>query len=322
MNNPIQNAPSVQNPFGTVARNEGHSAVVKSDSEKAIAEIQGRMVIAKRFPRDPVEAMDDIMRACTRASLAEGALYSYSRGGQEVTGPSIRLAEAMAQAWGNIDFGIRELSQANGESTVEAFAWDMQTNTRQVKAFQVPHIRYTRSGSRRLEDPRDIYEMVANQGARRLRACILGVIPGDVTEAAVKQCEETLKATADVTPEGIRKMVESFARFGVTSEMIATRCQCRIDAIRPAQIVQLKKIYQSLRDGMSSPVEWFDMSAGAESVQAESAAQAKGSQALRNKIASKKRAPEPEPPPAQHDDFLDAYDAYDAAEAGEADSQE
>ena len=70
------------------------------------------------------------------------------RGGQSVEGPSIRLAETLAQEWGNIQYGIRELSQSNGESTVEAFAWDIQTNTRQVKVFQVPHVRYSKKGNK------------------------------------------------------------------------------------------------------------------------------------------------------------------------------
>ena len=82
------------------------------------------------------------------SGLAQSAVYSYARGGSSVTGPSIRLAEMLAQNWGNIQYGIRELSSENGESTVEAFAWDVETNTRQTKVFQVPHIRYTRNGSK------------------------------------------------------------------------------------------------------------------------------------------------------------------------------
>lgn len=248
-----------ENPFGSsVAQSTGANAMADAEQQRSIAEIQGAMVIAKKFPRDQVQAMDKILTACTRPSLAEGALYSYSKGGSEVTGPSIRLAEAIAQSWGNMQFGIRELDQRNGESTVEAYAWDVENNTRQVKVFQVPHLRYTKRGSYRLEDPRDIYELVANQGARRLRACILGVIPGDVIESAVRQCEVTLNTSADTSPEAIKKMVAAFGEFGVTSDMIQQRIQCRLEAIRPAQIVQMKKIYASLRDGMSSPAEWFD----------------------------------------------------------------
>src|SRR5699024_11169676 len=171
------------NPFTSqLTTRVSNNALADAGQQREIAEVQAAMVIAKRFPRDPVEAMDRILQACTRPTLAEGALYSYSRGGSEITGPSIRLAEAIAQAWGNTQFGIRELEQRNGESTVEAYAWDLESNTRQAKVFQVPHERHTKRGTTRLTDPRDIYELVANQGARRLRACILGVVPGDVTE--------------------------------------------------------------------------------------------------------------------------------------------
>lgn len=235
------------------------NAMVDTQSARESQEVQAMMVIAKRFPRDPVDAMDRILRSCTRESLAQSAVYSYPRGGQNVEGPSIRLAETLAQEWGNIQYGIRELSQANGESTVEAFAWDIQTNTRQVKVFQVPHVRYTKKGKTLLTDPRDIYELVANNGARRLRACILGVIPGDVVEEAVKQCSVTLNSKADTSPDGLKRMAQAFQPFGITQEMIADRFQCRFEAIRAAQVVQLKKIFTSLKDGMSKPEDWFNM---------------------------------------------------------------
>lgn len=264
MNSIAQRQPSpagmANNPFGStgIAARPASNAIAEAGMQREIAEVQAAMVIAKRFPRDAISAMDRILQACTRPSLAEGALYTYSRGGTDITGPSIRLAEVAAQSWGNVQFGIRELEQRDGESTVEAFAWDIETNTRQVKVFQVPHVRHTRTRTYQLEDPRDIYELVANQGARRLRACILGVIPGDVIEAAVKQCEQTLKTSADTSPEALKKMVEAFVPFDVSQAQIEKRIQCRLEAIRPAQIVQLKKIYASLRDGMSGPSDWFE----------------------------------------------------------------
>lgn len=249
------------NPFGSqLPARAAQNAVAEAGQQREIAEVQASMVIAKRFPRNPIEAMDKILQACTRPTLADGALYSYSRGGTDVTGPSIRLAEVAAQAWGNVSFGVRELEQRGGESTVEAFAWDMETNTRQVKVFQVAHERHTKRGVTRLTDPRDIYELIANQGARRLRSCILGVIPGDVIEAAVKQCEETLHANADTSPDGIKKLADAFAKLGVSKEQIEARIQRRLESIRPAQVVQLRKIYASMNDGMSSAADWFDPS--------------------------------------------------------------
>ncbi|MFB0774274.1 hypothetical protein ACPCT8_07295 [Aeromonas media] len=248
---------AVSNPFGAPTQRQ-EQGLVAVEQQRAIQEVQAAMVIAKKFPRNPVEATDRILQACSRPTLAEGALYSYNRGGADVTGPSIRLAEALAQAWGNMQFGIRELEQRKGESIVEAFAWDVETNTKQLKIFTVPHIRHTRNGQKRLEDPRDIYELVANNGARRLRACILGVIPGDVIEAAQRQCEVTLNTHADTSPESIKRMLDTFsAEFGVSTEQVQAYLGRRADAMLPAQYVQMRKIYASLRDGMSKPGDWF-----------------------------------------------------------------
>lgn len=246
-----------QNPFAVSAPKTQAMSTVQSDSQRAIAEVQAALVIAKQFPRNPIDAYDRVMNACQRPGLAQSAVYSYARGGSSISGPSIRLAEMLAQNWGNIQYGIRELSSENGESTVEAFAWDVETNTRQTKVFQVPHIRYTKSGSKKLTDPRDIYELVANNGARRLRACILGVIPGDVVDAAVDQCEKTIHASADTSPEGVQKLIAAFEQFGVTKDDIEGFIQRRVDAITPANVVSLRKIFTSLRDGMSSAKDWF-----------------------------------------------------------------
>jgi len=301
-------AQMAHNPFavsanGAPVTRPTNNAMADASQQREIAEVQAAMVIAKKFPRDPINAVDRILHACTRATLAESALYSYSRGGADITGPSIRLAEVAAQCWGNVQFGIRELEQRNGESTVEAYAWDIETNTRQVKVFQVPHIRHTKRGAYRLEDPRDIYELTANQGARRLRACILGVIPGDVIEAAVKQCETTLTASADTSPEALKKIVSAFEPFGVTREQIEKRIQCRLEAIRPAQVVMLKKIYTSLRDAMSTPADWFEpiQTADAQSGGADQGGQPS---TLREKVrargqqgkAATQPAAQPEPP--------------------------
>ena len=62
-------------------------------------------------------------------------MYEFPRGNEKITGPSIRLAEAIAQNWGNIDFGFMELEQRNGASQVMAYAWDLETNSRQTKLF-------------------------------------------------------------------------------------------------------------------------------------------------------------------------------------------
>ncbi|MDR3234998.1 MAG: hypothetical protein LBT46_15275 [Planctomycetaceae bacterium] len=244
------------NPFGNPEK-QG-KAVSQTMQTKAASEVQASVFMAKQFPRDQRTAMDNILNECQRESLAAQAVYTYARGGTNISGASIRLAETIAACWGNIDTGVVELERTDGESTVLSYAWDLETNYRSQKTFTVSHVRDTKRGSQKLTDGRDIYEHIANNAARRLRSCILAVIPGDIVDAAVEQCNKTLNAKADTSAEGIKKLLDSFAKFDVNKEMIEKRIQRRIDAIQPAQVVQLRNIYTSIKDGMSTVSDWFD----------------------------------------------------------------
>lgn len=225
-------------------------------------EVQVAMLAAKKFPRNQVVAFNNILRACQRMKLAESSMYEYPRGGEKITGPSIRLAEAIAQNWGNIDFGFMELEQRNGVSQVMAYAWDLETNARQTKLFSVPHIRHTRKGDYPLTDPRDIYELVANQAARRVRACILGIIPGDVVEAAIERCNKTLReGYEEPLVDRVRTMARAFEKdFSVTLPMLEKYLGCRSDAFSENDFVRLKKVYVALRDGMAKREDYFEIS--------------------------------------------------------------
>jgi hypothetical protein len=198
----------------------------------------------------------------------------------------------MARHWGNISCGVVELSRGNGGSECLAYAWDLETNYRDEKRFYVKHWRDTKNGGYALTDERDIYELIANMGARRKRACILAVIPGDVQEAAVEQAELTLKTSIEIDEDLISTTLAKFEELGVSREQIEARLQRRFSAetISAGHILTLRKIYRSIRDGMSTAADWFDP---VEKKIEEAKASAKDKM---NKMASKpKRKPKPEP---------------------------
>lgn len=297
----------VQNPFAAhsgamthVAEGAGSRAAQSREN----TEVMAMVAMAKRFPRQVIQSCDKIRNAFTRQTLAEKAQYQFGRGGTDVVGPSIRAAEAIAQQWGNMSAGWREVSRHTGPdgvgmSEVEAYCVDYESNTRESIQFVVRHWRDTKRGGYALKDERDIYELCANQAARRKRACILAQIPGDVTEMAMEQASATLKARADVSPEGIKKMLETFqAEFGVTKEQIEKRIQRRVDSIQPAQVVGLKRIYVSLRDEMSTVADWFEpveaVPGAAAPAQAPQTAADRAKEALKART-SKPAAPAPAP---------------------------
>lgn len=247
-----------------LVKRDHQNAMAAAESDRAVGSVAASLIRAVERPRDESGAIMRIEQACRRKTLAETALYSYPRGDKMVEGPSIRLAECMAQLWGNIDFGIRELSQKNGVSEVEAYCWDLETNTRQTKTFQVKHQRYSRkAGNVKLTDPRDIYEMTANMGARRLRACILGIIPGDIQELAVNTVMQTLEGSGEGKREDrIDQMSRAFFReFGVTQQAIEKFLGHALKATTEPELVKMQGVFRSLKDEMTTPAEVFDLTA-------------------------------------------------------------
>lgn len=255
----------VPNPFGArppAAATAGHVAM----QSRELAEMQTRYLMAQQFPRDERKALDGVVNAFSIPAVAERAEYEYARGGTDISGASIHAAQAIAQQWGNIEFGWRELSRGVGHdgvefSEIEAYAVDLQGRVPSRITFPVRHWRDTKRGGYKLTDDRDIYEATANNASRRKRACILSVIPQYVIDAAMQQARATLKAKADTSPEAMAKLVEAFAAYGVDKEAIEKLIQRRLSAITPAQVMRLRRIFASLRDGMSEAGEWFELGA-------------------------------------------------------------
>ena len=241
--------------------NQGTIAI---ESSRAIAEAQGKLVIAKRFPRDEVAAYRKAREACKRKTMAEKAFYAYPRGKQTVEGPTIRFAEELARCWGNIDYGIKELSQDDGKSEMQAYAWDLETNAQSVQNFTNPHAREVGKKIETLTSLRDIYENNANMAARRLRARILAILPADYVEDCIAQCKETLKGESDVPLiDRIKKMVVAFGKYGVTQEQIERRLKKKASEMNADDFVEYTGIYNAIKGGESKVAEWFDAPAEA-----------------------------------------------------------
>lgn len=229
------------------------------EQARALQEVQAPFVIAKKFQRNEEKAFKNILNACDRYFLADQALYAYPRGGSIVTGPSIRLAEMLLQKWGNCESGIKELSQSNGVSICEAFAIDLETNVKVSKIFHVKHERVTRDSRKNLTDPRDIYEIAANNGARRMRACILAIIPGDVTEEAVNRCKKTMASNKKPMKERIPVMISKFEEVGVTQSMIEKKLGHKIESILEKEFFDLMMIFRSINDNVAKKEDFFKL---------------------------------------------------------------
>lgn len=241
-------------PYGELADKQV-GAVAQIEQSRTVKEVEAQVVLAKRYPRDQDGCRLKILDSCKRDTLAKSALYSFPRGNSTVTGPSIRLAEVIAQNWHNLSYGWRELSRSQGQSEIQTYCWDLETNVFHERRFTVRHWRDTQDGGYALKEERDIYELCANMAARRLRACILEAIPGDIIEDAVTQVKDTLVG-GDLDSK-IKPMVKSFAEIKVTEEMLAEWLGHSIKILNKDEYINLRAIYQKIRDGQAGVDSYF-----------------------------------------------------------------
>ena len=157
------------------------------EQSRAVAEVQAAVIVARQFPRNEALAVQKMRTAFRQQTLAARSFFRFNRGDGNVNGETIQFARELARCWGNIHHGLNELRRddAAGESEMQAWAWDLESNERASTTFVVPHVRFTKtSGRKPLEDPRDVYENNTNNGARRLREMIFSVLPDWYREQA------------------------------------------------------------------------------------------------------------------------------------------
>ena len=231
--------------------------------------VQVQVQVAKQYPRDWNRVRTQIVQQCQIPELAEVAMYAYPRGGKVVSGASIRLVEVMAAAMGNIDYGIVELGRKDDEVLLEAFAWDIEQNVRSFKRWTVPMVRTTRQGTYTLSDERDRYEMMANMGMRRVRSCLMSLIPPHIQQAGINAVNETLVNHSKLlSPEHQGRMLEAFGQHGVERQHIEKYLGHELSKLSRQEAINLSMISQSLSAGVGKPSDFFagfvDKSAAAE----------------------------------------------------------
>jgi hypothetical protein len=225
----------------------GQSTAV--EQSRAVAEVQAAIYVARQFPREVGRSRTAMQAACGSMALAEKSRFRFPRAGGAVEGSTIHLAKALAQTWGNIQYGVTEMRRDDEyrQSEMQAWAWDVEANTRHVLTFIVPHAKFVKGKVEALIDLRDIYENNANNGARRLREAIFAVIPDWFIEEAEDLCRETL-AKGDGKPleQRIEGAIAVFRALGVSEARLEQKLGRKKAQWTGADIAQLITTHKSI----------------------------------------------------------------------------
>lgn len=230
------------------------------EMSRAEAEVKAAVVLAQQNPRPVQAAVEEMRYACRQYVLADKAFFSYKKGDDTISKPSIHLARELALIWGNIQHGTMELSRdvELGQSEILAYAWDLQRNSRSSQVFISPHVRDTKTGPRKLAKLQDVYENNANAGARRLREAIFAVLPDWYVTEAVQLCEATLQqGDGTALADRVAEAVTAYERVGVTVQELETKVGRPRDAWDEADVSKLQILYQSVQRGELTRAEAF-----------------------------------------------------------------
>jgi hypothetical protein len=226
------------------------------EQARAVAEVQAAVIVAQQVPRDMGRAVADMRDACGRLRLAERAFYTVPNRGTNK--PSVHLARELARIFGNTQYGVHELRRDDTAeiSEIQAFAWDVERNTRSTRTFIVPHARMVKpKGAAKahrdpLTDLGDIYLNNQNVGARAVRECIFTILPTWFTDEAEDLCHKTMRDGEGVPlATRIDNAIGKFRSIEVTVDQLETKVGRKRGSWTPGDLAQLTIVWTSIERG-------------------------------------------------------------------------
>lgn len=203
--------------------------VIQSEAALSLitkAEIDMQISTAKAFPRSIKTFMEKAESMATISeAVAESCNYALPRGGKTISGPSVRLAEIVCSAYGNIRAGARVIANDGKTITAQGVCHDLETNnsiTVEVKRsiLQNEYINGKKTG-RMITMNQDMQTVTGNAACKiAYRNAVFTVVPAALIEPIYEKTKEVAKGTAETLPQRRDKAVKYFKDLGVTEKQI------------------------------------------------------------------------------------------------------
>lgn len=260
-------------------------------------EIDMQITTAKKYPREIDECLVEAEKQATiDEETAASMSYALPRGGKTIEGPSVRLAEIFASAWGNLRAESHILDADNTHVTSEAMCWDLEKNV--AIRCQVKRRIVDRRGMRYNAD---MITTTGNAAASvAFRNAVFKVIPKSYVDKVRRKALAVSVGDAANLTEMRTKAFGAFHRFGVTDEQILeTLGRPAIEDVNIDDIGKLRKFFTAIKE------DGIDVSTIFKPI--ESATAKKKREALTEKI-KKSKQPDAESDAFEQDDIADSED--------------
>jgi hypothetical protein len=264
--------------FGAIERQRNAEVASIAMAAKVKANIEAACIMAERHPRDMLQVRAQLLQECERPRFAEKARYSLPRTKYnpdtnerekvEITGFSIRFAEAALRHMGNMSGSSEVVYEDDEKLTIAVTVRDYERNAildDVVLVSKTTERSFLRRGdnpisSRTNSQGKPVYTLAATVDeitqrknqlvSKSLRTLVLRLLPADIKEECEERCIAIGKDKFAKDPNlEIKRVVDSFERLRVMPAQLAEYLGHPVASIDVNELQLLRGIYQAISDG-------------------------------------------------------------------------
>ena len=252
------------------------------------AEVDIQISTAKQYPRDLGQVLNKISTyAKMDKETAEDCFYVLRRKDKDgnptlIEGLSIRMAEIIASAWGNLRIQTRIVGNDGRMITAQAICHDLESNVAVSK--EVSRSIMTKGGYTYSQDMQIVTGNAA--GSIAFRNAVLAVIPKAITKKIINEVRAVAMGQTIDLEESRRRVIAYYTKAGVKPEQLLHYLGIKaIDEIDQRMIFELRALRNAIEEGTTSVKETFidpekEAQAASEAVKNATTAQGKAEAAI------------------------------------------
>ena len=214
---------------------------------------------AKQYPRELPKVLNQIATYATMdVETASECFYVLRRngdnGGSAIEGLSVRMAEIIAGAWGNLRVQTRIIGNDGKTITAQGICHDLETNV--AVSVEVKRRITDRNGRTYSEDMQVVTGNAAS--AIAFRNAVLKVVPKAVTKKVIAEVKQVALGQAIDLETSRQNCLANFAKAGVTEKMIFELFEIsKIEEIDKNLLFELKGLWNAIKEGSTTVQEAF-----------------------------------------------------------------
>lgn len=224
------------------------------------AEIDVQISTAKAYPRDLTRVKNDCIAIVTMdTETAASCRYVVPKGGKNISGGSVHLARILAQQYGNVRVDSKIKAITESEIISEGVAFDLQTNYAvkvevRKNILQNEYIGGRKTG-KKVRMNEDMITVIGNAAnAIAFRNAVFAIVPKAIVDACYSEAVKCLSGDLSDETKLIAQRKKALDYFKDTynageSDVLKVLGLNSINQIKAEQIVDMRGIMQSLKDG-------------------------------------------------------------------------